>query len=360
MDLGGVALIAVVAGLAGGAVGAALVGTVEGMLRQRQGHRDRGFGFTYPKQPTPWRRGYVYRQQPDPKSQGGPPFNDFNDRAKRVLALSQDEATRFNHPYIGTEHLLLGLSREGEGVAARTLESLGATLPKLRAAVEPMRGNTAVERIDLSDAAKVAISNARGEARKLGHSHVGTEHLLLGLVVERGAGTDLLRALDIEPEQVRHTVIATLGQSQPSIPIDRLDVDSRRIVTLARQEAIQSGHSYIGSENLAMALRLYSTPTLERIWRELAIDPDVLRRRIEAAVPPTLGTMPTEGSWTPRVARIVRMAHGVAAERQREEVAPEHLLMALAIEGGGSGADVLASLGATPQRIREIVDGPTP
>jgi ATP-dependent Clp protease ATP-binding subunit ClpA len=342
VDLGAVALIAVVAGVAGGAVGAALVGTVEGVLRQRQSHSDRG--TRYVRDPTP---------------RGGASFNDFNDRAKRVLALAQDEATRFNHSYIGTEHLLLGLSREGEGVAARALESLGATLPKLRAVVEPKRGTTTVvEKIDLSESSKAAISNARSEVRKLGHSYVGTEHLLLGLVVERGDAMGLLRELDIDPERVRHQVIAMLGQPQPSPPIDRLDVDSRKVVTLARQEAIQSGHSYIGSENLAMALRIYSTPTLDRVWSQLRIDPEVLRRRIEAAVPPTLGVFPTEGSWTQRVARIVRRAHGIATERQREEVAPEHLLIALAVEGSGAGADVLASLGATPQRIREIVDGP--
>jgi ATP-dependent Clp protease ATP-binding subunit ClpA len=341
VEVGVVALIAVVAGVAGGAVGAALVGTVEGMLRQRQSHRDRG--TRYVRDPTP---------------RDGAPFNDFNDRAKRVLALAQDEATRFNHSYIGTEHLLLGLSREGEGVAARALESLGVTLPNLRKVVDPGRGTATVQKLELSDTAKVAISNARTEVRKLGHTYIDTEHLLLGLVLEHGAAVALLRELDIDPEQVRHRVIATLGQPQPSVAIDQLDIDSRKIVTLARQEAIQSGHSYIGSENLAMALRIYSTPTLDRVWSQLRIDAEVFRRRIEAAVPPTLGTFPTEGQWTQRVATIVRMAHGIAAERQRSEVAPEHLLIALAAEGGGAGAEVLASLGATPQRIREIVDGP--
>lgn len=163
---------------------------------------------------------------------------------------------------------------------------------------------------------------------------------------------------DIDPERVRHQVIVRPGQSQPSTAIDHLDVDSRRVVTLARQEAIQGGHSHIGSESLAMALRLYANPLLDRIWSELAIDPEMLRRRIEAAVPPTPGTFPTKGGFTERVSRIVRMAHDIATERKQEEVAPVHLLIALADEGGGTGADVLASLGATPQRIREIVDGP--
>lgn len=156
-------------------------------------------------------------------------------------------------------------------------------------------------------------------------------------------------------EQVR----ASPAELRPAVAFGGLDPDSRKVVTLARQEAIQSGHSYVGSENLAMALRLYSTPSLDRVWGQLAIDPEVLRRRIEAAVPPSLSTSPTEGNFTPRFSRIVGMAHAIAVERKREEVAPEHLLLALAVEGGGSGADVLASLGATPQRIREIVDGPT-
>jgi ATP-dependent Clp protease ATP-binding subunit ClpC len=116
------------------------------------------------------------------------PFDRFNDRAKRVLALAQDEAIRFNHNYIGTEHLLLGLVREGEGVAARVLDSLGVELSKVRTAVEFIIGRgdstTSPSEITLSPRTKKVIELAIDEARKLGHSHVGTEHLLLGLVRE--------------------------------------------------------------------------------------------------------------------------------------------------------------------------------
>src|SRR6266436_10051658 len=129
MDLGSVAVIALIAGLAGGAVGAAVVGTVEGMLRQRQVARG---PVTYPGRWTASTSTYTRVEA----FRGDTPFNDFNDRATRVLALAQDEAQRFNHSYIGPEHLLLGLSRDGDGVAARALESLGVTLPKLRAAAE--------------------------------------------------------------------------------------------------------------------------------------------------------------------------------------------------------------------------------
>ncbi|HVD50472.1 MAG TPA: Clp protease N-terminal domain-containing protein [Candidatus Udaeobacter sp.] len=357
MDLGSVAVIALIAGLAGGAVGAAVVGTVEGMLRQRQVARG---SVTYPGRWVASTKTYIRADA----FRGDAPFNDFNDRAKRVLALAQDEAKRFNHSFIGPEHLLLGLSREGDGVAGRVLESLGATLPRLRRAVETTigRGKTTVTTIDLAESAKTAIAKARGEAHKLGHSHIGTEHLLLGLIHQGGAAMSVARALDLQPEQILHVVIATMGQPQPETgfeSLDHLDTDSRKVMTLARQEAIQNGHSYIGTEHLAVALRLHRAPVLDKIWGEIPVDLETLRRRIEVAVPPTLGaTMPTRLHSTPRVGTILTMARVLAAKRKQEQISPEIFLLALADEGGGVGAQVLASLGATAQRIREIIDGP--
>src|SRR5213596_2662835 len=148
------------------------------------------------------------------------PFDRFNDRAKRVLALAQDEAIRFNHNYIGTEHLLLGLVREGEGVAARVLDSLGVELSKVRTAVEFIIGRgdstTSPSEITLSPRTKKVIELAIDEARKLGHSHVGTEHLLLGLIREgEGIASGVLESLGVSLEKVRHQVIATLGQQHP-------------------------------------------------------------------------------------------------------------------------------------------------
>jgi ATP-dependent Clp protease ATP-binding subunit ClpA len=355
VDLGSVAVIALVAGLAGGAIGAALVGTVEGMLRQRQVARG---SATYGSR-VEFRSARTYRAVNEPH--GDAPFTDFNDRAKRVLALAQDEAQRFSHSYIGPEHLLLGLSREGDGVAGRVLESLGATLPKLRLAAESVigRGETAVGRIDFSETTRSVISKARYEARTLGHSHIGTEHLLLGLIRGGGIPMALLRSLEIEPDRVHDEVIATLGDPQPEQPtLDHLDTDSRKVMTLARQEAIQNGHSHIGTEHLAIALRLHRTPALDRIWGQLPVDLEALRRRIEVAVPPTIGaTMPTRGRTTPRMGTILTMAGVLAAKRKQEQISPEIFLMALADEGGGVGAQVLASFGATAQRIHEIVDG---
>jgi ATP-dependent Clp protease ATP-binding subunit ClpC len=135
-----------------------------------------------------------------------------------VLALAQEEAIRFNHNNIGTEHLLLALVREGEGVAARVLDSLGVELSKVRAAVERRIGRgdaaTSPSEITLSPRTKKVIELAIDEAHKLGHSHIGTEHLLLGLVREGEgiASGGVLESLGVSLEKVRHQVIATLGQ----------------------------------------------------------------------------------------------------------------------------------------------------
>src|SRR5579875_1172978 len=119
-------------------------------------------------------------------------FDKFTERARKVLSLAQEEAQRFQHNYIGTEHLLLGLVREGEGVAAKVLANLGVELNKVRSAVEFIigRGDRIVlGEIGLTPRAKKVIELAVDEARRLNHHYIGTEHLLLGLVRE-GAHTD--------------------------------------------------------------------------------------------------------------------------------------------------------------------------
>ena len=117
-------------------------------------------------------------------------FDKFTERARKVLQLAQEEAQRFNHNYIGTEHLLLGLVREGEGVAAKVLGNLGVELNKVRSAVEFIIGRgdrMVIGDISLTPRAKKVIELAVEEARRLNHSAISTEHLLLGLLREEGA-----------------------------------------------------------------------------------------------------------------------------------------------------------------------------
>src|SRR6202030_1761348 len=134
-------------------------------------------------------------------------FDKFTERSRKVLSLAQEEAQRFQHNYIGTEHLLLGLVREGEGVAAKVLQNLGVKLPKVRSEVENIigRGDRIVlGEIGLTPRSKKVIELAVDEARRLNHQYIGTEHLLLGLVREgEGIAAGVLANFGIRLEQVR-------------------------------------------------------------------------------------------------------------------------------------------------------------
>ena len=146
-------------------------------------------------------------------------FDKFTERARRVLTLAQEEAQRFNHNYIGTEHLLLGLVREGDGVAAKVLANLGVELSKVRSAVEFIigRGDRAITGdIGLTPRAKKVIELAVDEARRLNHHYIGTEHVLLGLVREgEGIAASVLESLGVNLERVRAETTRILSQSMP-------------------------------------------------------------------------------------------------------------------------------------------------
>ena len=146
-------------------------------------------------------------------------FDKFTERARRVLTLAQEEAQRFNHNYIGTEHLLLGLVREGDGVAAKVLANLGVELSKVRSAVEFIigRGDHAITGdIGLTPRAKKVIELAVDEARRLNHHYIGTEHVLLGLVREgEGIAASVLESLGVNLERVRAETTRILSQSTP-------------------------------------------------------------------------------------------------------------------------------------------------
>ncbi|MEN9937130.1 MAG: hypothetical protein RLZZ387_3709 [Chloroflexota bacterium] len=143
-------------------------------------------------------------------------FDKFTKRAKQVLQIATEEARAFNHPYIGTEHILLGLIREGEGVAARVLDDLGVKLSQARHAVEfivgPGEGPPRQDQ-DLTARAKKVIAYAVEEAKRLNHHYIGTEHLLLGLVRNgEGVATGVLDILGVSLEQVRTQVMRVLRQ----------------------------------------------------------------------------------------------------------------------------------------------------
>ncbi|MFM8980556.1 MAG: ATP-dependent Clp protease ATP-binding subunit [Planctomycetia bacterium] len=149
-------------------------------------------------------------------------FDRFTDRARRVMALARQEAQRFNHDYIGTEHILLGLVQEGSGVAASVLKNLDIDLKKIRHEVEKLvsSGTTMVTmgQLPFTPRAKKVLELSLEEASALGHTYIGTEHLLLGLIRENeGIAAQVLRNLKVKLEDVRDEVLELLG-ADPSEP----------------------------------------------------------------------------------------------------------------------------------------------
>ncbi len=144
-------------------------------------------------------------------------FERFTDRARRVVVRAQEEARLLNHNYIGTEHILLGLIHEGEGVAARGLESLGIDLDSGRAKVIEIIGpgsQAPSGHIPFTPRAGIVLKLSLREALQLGHNYIGTEHILLGLIREgEGVGAQVLQRLGAEPHQVHQTVIQLLSGS---------------------------------------------------------------------------------------------------------------------------------------------------
>ena len=144
-------------------------------------------------------------------------FGRFTERAQKVFALSQEEAVRLNHHNIGTEHILLGLVREGEGIAAKALETLGLKVTKIQEEVEKLIGvgKQPMQTIHYTPRAKKVIELSQDEARKLGHSYVGTEHILLGLIREgEGVAARVLNNLGVSLNKARQQVLQLLGSNE--------------------------------------------------------------------------------------------------------------------------------------------------
>jgi ATP-dependent Clp protease ATP-binding subunit ClpC len=176
-------------------------------------------------------------------------FERFSQRARRVVVLAQEEARLLNHNYVGTEHILLGLIREGEGVAAKALESLGISLETVRQQVEKMIGRGQQPpsgHVPFTPRAKKVLELSLREAQALGHNYIGTEHILLGLIREGGGvAAQVLVKLGADLNRARQQVVQLLHGYQgkdvtgegPPLPDDapaQVDSLDRRLAAIER------------------------------------------------------------------------------------------------------------------------------
>ena len=210
-------------------------------------------------------------------------FERFTDRARRVVVLAQEEARMLHHNDIGTEHILLGLIGEGEGVAAKALESLGISLEAVRQQVEEIigRGQQAPPgHIAFTPRAKKVLELALREAQQLGHNYIGTEHILLGLIREgEGVAAQVLVKLGADLERVRQQVIQLLHGHQGKQPAD----EGRRRGKRARARLMDDALARIEALDrrlAAMERWVGMRPDLDDVDQEIA----QVRRDKEAAI----------------------------------------------------------------------------
>jgi ATP-dependent Clp protease ATP-binding subunit ClpA len=329
-------------------------------------------------------------------------FDKFTERSRKVLSLAQEEAQRFQHSYIGTEHLLLGLVREREGVAAKVLQNLGVKLPKVRSAVEDIigRGDRIVlGEIGLTPRSKKVIELAVDEARRLNHHYIGTEHLLLGLVREgEGIASGVLHSFGLDLERVRRETLAVLNKtstkstSEPVLedssiagdveatdqgvaitlgplqdeddriaentgdPTDRFarfTVRAKRVLSYSQEEAQRFQHNYIGTEHLLLGLVREQGGIAAHVLHNLGVELNKVRSAVEFIIGRGDRIVLGEIGLTPRAKKIIELAADEARLLNHSYIGTEHLLLGLVQEGQGIAVGVLESLGAETERVRQ-------
>jgi len=307
--------------------------------------------------------------------------SNFTPRAMQVLALARKEADRLNHQFLGTEHLLLGLIKLGQGVAVNVLAKLGLDLESVRHEVERQVGTGPDEKmignIPYTPRVKKVITLAQKEACRLNHTYVGTEHLLLGLLREGdGVAAKVLRALEVDLEQTRTEILRELDpnfQAEPpdeqtpataeeeiatkprfempqaAVPgettgeLSQFTPRAQQTLALAATEAVRLKHLFVGTEHILLGLIALSQGVAFNVLVKLGLDLDKMRREIEEGV----GTGPGQAVigiqvWhpprTPRVRRVLKLADGERRRMGHTYLGTEHVLLGLLAEGEGVAA----------------------
>jgi ATP-dependent Clp protease ATP-binding subunit ClpA len=304
-------------------------------------------------------------------------FDKFTERARKVLSLAQEEAQRLQHSSIGTEHILLGLIREGQGVAAQVLIQLGTDLQSLRTATTQIieRGSVSVlGELGFTPEAKEALRAATDEARRMHHHYIGTEHLLLGLAHNTGCkANQILQSAGIDLEDLRIRTVQVLSQSgSRSIPrrasrslgtettqgeqraqFEKFTERARKALSYAQEEAQRFQHNYIGTEHLLLGLVREGEGVAAQVLMNQGVKLSAVREAVEFIIGRGDRVVPGEIGLTPRSKKVIELAVEEARLLRHTYIGTEHILLGLVREGEGIAAGVLGSLGVGLKSVRD-------
>lgn len=356
----------------------------------------------------------VLSQRSSPLQSNLPPFGNRLDRfanfspaMRKVMSLAQEEAQRLQHNYIAVEHLLLGLLRQPEGLAAQVLRDLGPVLDQARSTAEFISGRgdrIVLGEIGLTPRAKGIIDLARDEAYLLNSPTIETEHLLLTLIRERdGIAFSILDTLGVKRAAIYTRVLHLLSQeiaerdtapeqrepatSQPhqadademepptltpedmvtiqsiiqglsadsSYGTDRFSEQFRSALAFAVEEARRFQHNYIGTEHLLLGLTRESDGPAVRVLARLGVRLERVRGSVEFIIGRGDRMVAGNIGLTPRSKKVIELATVEALRLNQQAIGSEHLLLGLVAEGEGIAAGILESLGVNLTKVRAQV-----
>ncbi len=304
-------------------------------------------------------------------------FERFTDRARKVMALANQEAQRLNHEYIGTEHILLGIVKEGSGVGATVLKNLGVDIKQLRREVEKLVRSgpnmITMGKLPQTPRARRVVEYAIEEARALGHNYVGTEHLLLGLLREtEGIAAQVLMNVGLKLEDVRQEVLNLLGAVTgrtsdaplwgigPDMPWVEMPVRlgdrALGVMVSARREAQQSHQEHVQTEHVLLSLVEESNGLAVVALRSLGVDTQKLRPAVEKlALSGPAPASPGGPAPSNPVKEAIWRATEDAYRQDCAFVDTGNLLIGLIADPESTAARVLTSLGPNLDTIRAKV-----
>jgi ATP-dependent Clp protease ATP-binding subunit ClpA len=323
-------------------------------------------------------------------------FERFTDRARRVVVLAQEEARLLDHGYIGTEHILLGVIHEGEGVAAQALASLEIDLTAVREAVErlvPRGESTPSGHIPFTPHAKKVLELSLREALRLAHNYIGTEHILLGLVRERegmaakalvqvGADLDSVRQRIeemvtslAEPGTLRGAETArtvsmrlsargqarvseVLTRSRDQVVFRRFTVPACRVLLLAESEALRLGRVTVGAEHLLLGLLAEEEGVAARALGTLGLDLAGVRETADRQLGRRQVVHTAEAAYGEDLLDAIERSLHEALAAGSERIDTEHLLLGIVHQAenrGGLARQGLKVLGTSPDAVRSAV-----